>query len=194
MLPLQARQPRPVVVLRERRAGRLGQRQVVGGVPVAHGGRLAARRQPLLGVLAQRLQQPEAGGAVGRLVRHHQRLVHQAGEPVEHVRRRDAVAVGADRLRRLQRPPPGEDRQPGEERPLRLGQQGVAPLHRRAQRLLPREGVAPAAGQQPEAVLQPGQQLLRAAAPAPGRRPARGPGAARPAGRRPPPPPRRSRR
>ena len=79
-------------------------------MPVAGGSDLAGRREPLLGVLAQRLQQPEAGGAVGRLVRHHQRLVHQAGEHVEHLGRRDAVAR-ADRLRRLQRPAPGEDRQ-----------------------------------------------------------------------------------
>jgi hypothetical protein len=110
----------------------------VGGVPVLQPGRLAALPEALAGVLAERLQQAVAPGAVGDVVGAHQRPVHQ---PVEQVA--DPVAldrpVGADRLGGLQRPAPGEDGQPGEQGPLRRAQQGEAPVHGGPQRLLPGE-------------------------------------------------------
>ena len=55
-----------------------------------------------------------------------------------------------------------EDRQAREQRPLRLVEHVVAPGDRAAQRLLPFGKVAGAAGEQPEAVLEPAQHRLRA--------------------------------
>ena len=65
-----------------------------------------------------------------------------------------------DRLGRLQRPAAGEHRQPPQQRPLRLGEQVVAPVDQRPQRLLAGQRRAAAAGQQPEAVVQPRRDLL----------------------------------
>ena len=172
----------------------LGQRQVVGGVPVARRLGLAARLgQALGGVLAHRLQQPVAPRAGGALVHLHQRLVDQPRQQVEHRVRGEAVAR-ADRLGGLQRPAAGEDRQPPQQRPLRLGQQVVAPVERRPQRLLARQRGPAAAGQQPEAVVQPPGDLLDRQRPARARPPARSPAGCRPAAGRPRPPPRRCRR
>ena len=56
---------------------------------------------------------------------------------------------------RRRRPPAG-----GSSDALRLGQQVVAPVERRPQRLLARQRRPAAAGQQPEAVVQPGGDLL----------------------------------
>src|SRR5207244_2238916 len=56
----------------------------------------------------------------------------------------------------------GEDAEPAEEHALGVVEQLVAPLDRREQRLLPREGGAGAAGQQPAAVVEPvGEPLER---------------------------------
>jgi hypothetical protein len=74
-------------------------------VAVADDGRLARRLQPLGGVLADRLQHPEALVCAPQ-----QALVDQRLQRVE---------VGlADLLRRLERAATAEDRQPREELPL----------------------------------------------------------------------------
>ena len=128
-------------------------------MPVPH--RPLRHRSPAAcsrGVLAHRLQQPVARCAVARLGQH-QRLVHQRVSRSSTPSPSIAVA-GADRLGRLERPAPGEDRQPPEQRALRLAEQVVAPVDQRAQRLLARQGRPAAAGQQPEAVVQPGGDLL----------------------------------
>jgi hypothetical protein len=109
------------VVLRKRQAGRLGQRQVEGGMAVADGRGGAGRRQLLLAVLAQRLARTVARRLVGALVHHHQRLIHEVPQQVARIADVDPVAR-TDRLGRLQGEATGEHRQPVEERPLRLGQ------------------------------------------------------------------------
>ena len=88
----------------------------------------------------------------------HQRLVDQRGQAVEDV---PAELPGtADGLGRLQRPAAGEHRQPGEQPPLGVREQVVAPGDGAAQGPLPvREGPGPG-GQQREAPLQAGQDLL----------------------------------
>ena len=53
--------------------------------------------------------------------------------------------------------------------PLRLGQQLVAPVQRRAQRLMPRQRGAPAAGKQCEAIVEAPGDLLDAERRRPGR-------------------------
>ena len=53
--------------------------------------------------------------------------------------RRSIVAAGADRFGGLERPAAGEDRQAPQQRALGLGEQVVAPVDQRAQRLLARQ-------------------------------------------------------
>src|SRR5215211_4658163 len=114
--------------------------------------------QPLLPELADRLQHGEPGVAGRGLGPEHQRLVDQRGQAVEDVQ---AELPGtADRLGRLQRPAAGEHRQPGEQSPLGVREQVVAPGDGAAQGPLPVwEGPGPG-GQQREAPLQAGQDLL----------------------------------
>ena len=92
---------------------------------------------------------------------HDQRPVGEPGEQVQHLVRLDPAAAGAHRLRRLQRPAPGEDREPGEEgrAPGRPGGRSSSPRRRAASGGAP-ERRAAAAREQPEAVLQPGEELL----------------------------------
>ena len=66
--------------------------------------------------------------------------------------------------------PPAKTASRRSERPLRLGQQVVAPVERRPQRLLARQRRPAAAGQQPEAVVQPRGDLLDRQRPHPRRR------------------------
>ncbi len=69
---------------------------------------------------------------------------------------------GAYRLRRLQRPPADEDRQPAEDRTLGRTEQPIAPINQCVQGLLARQRAARAAGEQAEAVIESFQQRLRA--------------------------------
>ena len=172
--------------------------QEVVAVAVAHGGGhgRAAGRHLLLAELAQRLQQPEADGAVWLGLRDHQGGVHQVGQPVEHLRRGAALVprfarVGPHVLGPLQGEAPGEDGQPGEERLLRTVQQRVNST--------PRRPAGSAAGPGRRGSRRPaagsgrpgGPGSAPPPAPACGPPPAPGPGGARPgAGTAPPPPPR----
>ncbi len=76
------------------------------------------------------------------------------------------ISIAIDRvarahgLRRLEGRSPGEHGQAAEDRPLRLGQQVVAPVDRRPQRLVPGDGGPAAAGQQAEPVVEAGRDLL----------------------------------
>ena len=80
--------------------------------------------------------------------------------------RAERVELGfADLLGGLERAAAGEDGQAGEELLLGLVEQVVAPGDRRPQRLLALRGVARAAGQQRQPVLEPLEQLRRATAP-----------------------------
>ncbi len=69
---------------------------------------------------------------------------------------------GTYRLRRLQRPPADEDRQPAEHRALGWTQQLVTPVDQGMQGLLARQRAARAAGEQAKALVEPVQQRLRA--------------------------------
>ena len=144
--------------------------------------RLAGLRQALGAVAPDRLQQAVALlAAAGLRLGEHERLVHQSGEQVDHGERghrarrrlpgvRAFRGVRAHRLGRLQRPAPGEDRQPAQQGPLGRGEQLVAPVQGRRQRPVPGQGGPAAARQQPEAVVQPGRDLLHRQRPHPGRR------------------------
>src|SRR4051794_17190784 len=113
----------------------------------AHIGRHTALFEPLDGVLANRLEHPEAALGVPDEALLDQRL--------------ERVQVGpGDIFGGLDRAAAGEDAERGEE-PLLVGRQEVvAPGDRRAERLLARVGVA-AAAEEVETLRQPLQDLSR---------------------------------
>src|SRR5215212_5207650 len=91
--------------------------------------------KPFEGVLAYRFQHPVTRGPF-RQRSHHERLIHQPPEQVEHVLGTN-TSVDANGLRRLQSKTAGEDRQPAEELLLRSVQQVVAPIQRSPYGALP---------------------------------------------------------
>ena len=97
-----------------------------------------------------------------------QRLVSQRRQQAQHVRG-GQVITRAELLGHLQRPA-GEDRQAAQQALLPLGQQVMAPVDRRAQRALARRRSPATVGQQPEAVVHAGQDLLNSQHPDPGGR------------------------
>ena len=106
VLPLQAVEPPALGRALQLRLRRLGQRREAGQVAAVDGVRLPARREPLPGVLPQRLQQAEPGVALAVLLGDHQRAVDQPGQQVQDL---------AGRRERGARPP----RPPGRPRPAR---------------------------------------------------------------------------
>ncbi|HEY6312793.1 MAG TPA: ATP-binding cassette domain-containing protein, partial [Streptosporangiaceae bacterium] len=107
--------------------------------------------------------------SVRRVVPHdQQRLVGQRGQQVQ-----DLVGTqarpGADLLGGLQGGAPGEDREAAPYRALGVVEQVPAPVHHRAQRLVPGHRGAAAAGQQAEPVPEAGRDLLRGHGAQPGR-------------------------
>ena len=129
---------------------------------------LAGLAEPAERVLADRLQQAEPRLAA-LVVRPDQRLRHQAREQVQHLVAGDPVAA-TDRLGRVERPAAGEHRQAAEQDPLPLVEQVVAPVDQRPERAVARQGGLAPAGQQPEAVVEPPDELPRAEHGHPGRR------------------------
>ena len=82
-------------------------------------------------------------------------VVDERRQPVEEARH------AADHLRVLERPAADEDREPREQPLLVLGEQRVAPVDRRAQRLLARRRVARAAAEHVEAAEAREQRVRR---------------------------------
>ena len=156
-----ARSPGPV----ELGAMAAATRPVVVGVAGAHvlGG--SRRGQPAGRVLADRLQQPvRLLAGLGD----HERLVDQRAHVLQHVERVDLV-VARDRLGRVEGEATGEHRQPIEHRALGVGQQLVGPVDRGLQRLVARHRGAAPAGEHPEPLVEPLEDLGRRDGPGPGR-------------------------
>src|SRR5262245_45405462 len=97
----------------------------------AHAGLLAASCEPFACVFTDRLEHPEA-------------LVRVPDEALVDQRLQRVEFGACDLLRRLERAAAAEDGQAGEELMLLRAQQIVAPLDRRAQRLLAHLGIAAA--------------------------------------------------
>lgn len=74
-------------------------------------------------------------------------------EKVQHIITGQEVVAAHD-LGRFERPAPGKHRQPPQQGALRLGQQAMASVDERAQRLVPLQGGAAAVRQHREAVVQ----------------------------------------
>ena len=117
------------------------ERLVPVAMPDAGGVGLAALGEMLGRVLADRLEQPEARLAGGRLLDPDQALVGEGHQAVGDVAA-DLRAGAADRLRRLEVEAPGEDRAPVEEPPGAVVEEVVAPGDGAAERLLARRQVA----------------------------------------------------
>ncbi len=116
---------------------------------------LAAFAEPVEGVGPHRLEQPVAQPALAVLHHRDERLGDQRGERVAH----DGRVVAADVGCRLGRERLREEAEPREQRALGGGEQREAPVDHAAQRVLARQcGPAPA-GQQREALVEPGDDL-----------------------------------
>ena len=107
------------------------------------------------GVLADRLQHRESRLFVSAL-QASEALVGQRGEPVDHVE-----VVAADALRRLDRAPSREHREPHEQALFRRLEEVVAPVDRRAERALTLGCVSRSSLQQQQTVVEPLQQGRR---------------------------------
>ena len=144
----------------------LGEFGEVGQVRVPRQVRFARFREPVRGVLLDRADHPVARCAVA--LGEQQRFLGQRGEQVEHLLRLDRIA-GADPLGRFQARPAGEHREPAQDHPFGVGEQLPAPVDDRAQRLVPRQRGAAAAGQQAEPVVEPVGELIEGHGAQPGR-------------------------
>src|SRR6185369_18033177 len=102
--------------VRTRRRGKL---EIEGEVRVLRAARLPGKLELLLRVLPHRLEKPVA---LAERVDLDQRLLDQAREHVQHVRRLELTAR-AHGLRRFERPSPGKDREPAQHRLLLRGEQ-----------------------------------------------------------------------
>ncbi len=120
----------------------------------------ARLHEPFARILADGLEETVPARAGTLAVSHHQRLIDQPRQQIEHVALVDAVAA-ADLLGGLERPAGGEHGQTAEQLTFDMRQQLVAPVHGRLERPLPRDGCARAAGEQAEPVLQTRLDLLR---------------------------------
>ena len=128
-------------------------------MPPAGALELAGCLELLAGVLADRLEHPEARLAVGVLAEAQQQaLLDERVEVFEGVARAVRVADGRGRLE-----PEAADEhgQAPKQRLLALEQQVVAPGDRVAQRALALVGVQRAAGQQGQALVEAAQERLR---------------------------------
>ena len=125
---------------------------------VARGRRLAGLGQLLLGVLADRLEQAVARLAAGA-VGDDERLLDQRRDEIEDRLGLERVGGGYG-LGGIEREAAREDGQPAQQRPLGLGEEVVAPVDQRAQRLLAAQRGARAAGEQAEAVAEAVGDLL----------------------------------
>jgi hypothetical protein len=157
---VQPGEPGPLVGPGQVRGGRLGDGQEVPAVGRGDGRLVAGLGEAFGAELADSLQQPVTQSSPGGLG-HHQALVHQGAEKIGDVEHLD-VDRAADRFGGVQVEAIGEGRQAAEQRLLRAVQQRVGPLDGGPQGLLPGQGGAAAAGEQPEPLVQtvvhPGQR------------------------------------
>src|ERR1700674_2295 len=88
-----------------------------------------------------------------------QRLRDEVRQRVDHVRRCD-LAIRRNQTRRLRRKVAGKYRKAPQDQAFRLRQQLIAPVERRAQRLVPRQSRSAAAGQYCQVIIQACGDLL----------------------------------
>ena len=145
-------QPAQLVPAAQVGLGLLGQLQEAAGGGPGQRLVLTGRPAPLGAVGPDRLQHPVADPAAVALGRHHQRLVDQPGQQVQHLVDGQAAGdgAGADPLHGLQGGPAGEHRQPPQQDLLVAAQQFPAPVDHGPQRLVAARDRPAAVGQEPE--------------------------------------------
>jgi hypothetical protein len=121
---------------------------------------LAAFLELFARIGARRVEQPVARNSALDL-RRDERLRDQAQKPLDYARRGEFRAGGYGGGC-LQAERAGEDRETTQHDAFGLGQQLVAPVERRPQRLVPRQGRPPSAGQQSEPIVETGGERLYA--------------------------------
>ena len=109
------------------------------------------------GELAHGLEQPEPESERPGFDDQHRPV----GEVTEQIVDVDGIGVHGDRFGRATIERAGEDRQDPEHRLLRRRQQVERPLDGRPQRAMPLDAGPPATGQEPQAIVQPLDQLHR---------------------------------
>ena len=137
--------------------GALGQFPEVGTMPVGQQVALARRGQALGGVLANEVEHPEARDTCPAL-HHQQRLVHQALDLVEDLAGNDGTP-GTHRRGGFQVEAPREDRQPGKQLTLLVGEEFMTPVQRRPDGPVARIRPVPTT-QQPQVVIKPISDFL----------------------------------
>ncbi len=137
--------------------GLLGHRKVVLAVADRRGLGFAALVELLARVITNGFEHAVASPVVA-LFQHHQRLLDQRADEVEHVVAGQRVRA-TDLLGGRHVEAADEDAEPAEEGLLRLGQQLVRPVDKRTKRLLPFLEHAGAAGEDLVAVLEPGVDI-----------------------------------
>ena len=135
--------------------GPFGQPAEVVPMPATEFPLFSGGDQALRAVLANRFQHPVPGPGAMRFV-HHDGLVHQPGHQVDDVGRLD-MAAGAYGFEVAAA---GEHGEAGPQRLLRFRAQPVTPVDGRPQRLLAGQRRAAPAGQEPEPVIKPVDDLL----------------------------------
>ncbi len=133
--------------------------EVVARVTGAGGGDRAVVLESLLGVLADRLEEPERHGLAG-LGGDDQGLADELAEDVEHAERID-IAVGGDRLGRGEVEAAREHRETGEHGSFVVVELVVGPVDRGAQGLVAARAPAYRAGEKPEALVEALRDLRR---------------------------------
>ena len=106
--------------------------------------------------MPDRIQHPIA---IALRISHDQRLLDQADHQVQNVVLRDLLSR-ADGFGGSARPATGESCQPGEQPLLHVVEQVIAPVDGGPERLVPRQHVAAAAGQQAKALIEQRHDLV----------------------------------
>ena len=153
MLHVQPTEPGRLVRSDDLRFGLSCERQQVIQMGAADCRDFAGLDEPVSRVLPDRLEEP-VPPLRARLVYDDQRLVYEPGQQVEDV----AViyaAAGTHLLGRFERPSTRKHRQPAEQSAFAVREQLVTPVHRGFEGTLPGDRRPPAAGEQPETIVEP---------------------------------------
>src|SRR5207253_6985087 len=137
------------------------QLQAPGQVTLTDRAKLAGITEALQRVLADRFQETEPHLLRTLIVDKHQGFIEELLQQSKDVICLDAVAA-CNLLRCSQRPSSAEDGEPTQEHSLRIRQELIAPVERRAKGLVPARRRSTPANQQLEAIVETGRKLLRA--------------------------------
>ena len=159
-LGVETREPRRLVGSLQAAPGRLGEARVVLGVTAAMLLDVTGVVETLERILTKGLEEPVTRGGVGAVVEDDHRLRGQIVERVAHIPGGEPV-VARDRGRGVGVEAPGEDPEAVEDRAFAFVEQRIGPLDGCPQRLLTLDAAAPAAGEEPEPLVEQPRDLGR---------------------------------